>query len=219
MEDNKKKAVIFDLDGTLIDSIDDIVYTLNITAKEFSLKGVTRLEVLDAIGNGSKSLLKNTICSGVSEQEFNKIYPVFMDYYSNAPKPNTRLFDGVKEVLVELKKRGYLLAVLTNKPQPATDLVASLLLKDLGFDIIVGQTKQTKAKPDKESALPVLKALSVKPENSIMVGNMATDYLTAVNCGLQSILALWGYGKEAELRALGATVFAQNPLSLLDLIK
>lgn len=219
MEDNKKKAVIFDLDGTLVDSIEDIAHTINLTAKDFSLRSVTKEEVLSVIGNGSKALLKSTVCKDTSEEDFKKIYPVFINYYSNAPKPNTRLFDGVKEVLVELKKRGYLLAVLTNKPQTATDLVAKLLLNELGFDAIVGQSQETKAKPDKESVYPVLKALSVKPENSIMVGDMATDYLTAVNCGLQSILALWGYGKETELRALGATVFAQNPLSLLDLIK
>lgn len=214
-----KKAIIFDLDGTLIDSVGDIVDMLNLTAGRFNLNTVDKKTTLEAIGYGSRHLLKDTICKDVSDDEFEKIFEFFIDVYSNAPKPKTALYDGIKEAVIELKKRGFALAVLTNKPQSATDLVNRTLLKDLPFDAVVGQRKGVPTKPHKDSTKYLLNFLEVEPTNCYMVGDMATDLLTAQNSGLQPISALWGYGKKSDLCALGATVFAQNPLSLLDLIK
>ena len=212
------KAVIFDLDGTLLDTLKDIAYYTNLMLEKFGYEKRSEKEIMQFIGCGSRNLIKLSIPVSVTEQELDERHAYYNKIYTESGSPKTKLFDGIKEVVKELKERGYKIAILTNKPQETTDNVYENYMKDLGFDMVVGQRKGVKIKPDPTSALEILSTFSVEPKNAYFVGDGETDVMTAINGGMNGIAVLWGYRTKSQLKDAGATTFAENPLQLLDII-
>lgn len=212
------KAVIFDLDGTILDTLDDITDSINGMFNEFGYKAIDRERVRSLIGSGAKKLIADALPEKLTDEEFVKRLETYNRIYNASGSPKTKLFDGVKEVLKELKRRGYKLAVLSNKPQHSTDKVAEKYLQGLGFDIIAGQSEKIICKPNPLGALYVLKELGVKPENAYLVGDGETDVMAAINADIKGIGALWGNRSKEQLQAVGGKIFAENPLDLLKII-
>ena len=121
-------------------------------------------------------------------------------------------------VLVELKKMGYKLAILTNKPQMTTDKVYQKYLSQYNFDMVVGQSNFVKCKPDKASTVNILKELGVSEENAYFIGDGQTDIETAYNANIKHIAVLWGYRDKDQLEKARAKVFAYKPSDILDII-
>lgn len=218
----ENKAVIFDLDGTLIDSVPDIAYNINLMLKKFGYKTLEKQRIQDFVGHGARQLCKDCIeCTGnkITEKELDERLAFYNEKYTNSGSPNTYVYDGVKEMLKTLKERGYKLAILTNKPQSTTDSVYSRYLSEFNFDMVVGQQNGVKCKPDKTATVNILKELDCKPENAYFVGDGETDYLTSVNSGTIGISTLWGYNSKSKLLSFGAKQFASSPKDLLSLIK
>ncbi len=216
MGDNK--AVVFDLDGTLLDTLPDIAENINIMLKRYGYPERSYSEIRKFIGCGARNLVKDSIGVPLSIVELDERLAFYNEIYTASSSPATKLFDGVSEMLAGLKSRGYKLAILTNKPQATTDRVAEEYLSDLGFDLIVGQRAGVKIKPDKEAALSILKSLDASPKNSYMVGDGETDVLTAVNAGMKGVAVLWGYRDKKELKAAGAKTFVSSPKELLEVL-
>lgn len=212
------KAVIFDLDGTLLDTLDDLTDSINEMLKYFNYRTITRERVREIIGSGAKKLIADTLPEKLSDEEFEKRLAVYSRIYNASGSPKTKLFDGMDKVLFELKKRGYKLAVLSNKPQPSTDKVYEKYLKGLPFDMVVGENPKFKCKPDPAGALYILQEFGVAPENAYLVGDGETDVLTALNAGINGVCALWGNRTKEQLAAAGGTVFAENPQQILKII-
>lgn len=213
------KAVIFDLDGTIIHSLPDIAFSVNAMLKEFNHPQKNDTLVMRAIGNGARNLVKNLIDEPLSDEEIDIRLKFYNEHYTKSNSPRTSLFDGVDEVITELKKRGFKVAVLTNKPQMTTDDVNKTYLIHLNFDMVIGQQKGLKMKPDPQVLLSMLEKMQVEKENAYMVGDGETDIMTAINANITGISALWGYRTKTQLQDAGAYLFAQSIYDILDIIK
>ena len=214
-----KKLVIFDLDGTLIDSVPDIAENINIMLKRFGYPLLSEEEIKAKVGHGARNLVKDCIGKSLTDKELDERLEFYNYQYTNSGSPKTRLYKGIPETLKELKKRGYKLAILTNKPQETTDNVIKNHMSDLNFDKVVGQSGSVKCKPDKAATLAILKELNVLPENTYFVGDGDADVLTSLNSGTNGIAVLWGYSSKEKLAAFGATAFAYKPEDLLKIIQ
>lgn len=213
------KVVIFDLDGTIFDTIEDIHYYANLAMNKFGYKERSLTEVSSFVGNGARKLITRCVGEQINEQEIDKILDFFVTEYTKEPCVKTKIYDGIFEVITQLKKRGYKIAILSNKQHATTERAVSRFFKNNEIDIVLGQTQDFKLKPDKQSTIYILNQLDVLPENAYMVGDGETDYLTAVNAGIKGISVLWGNRTREFLATFGAKTFANNPLELLDLIK
>lgn len=212
------KAVIFDLDGTLLDSLPDIAYNVNITLKNFNFQPLTTDEIRSNIGNGAKRLVKDCIKSQITEEQLNEYLAFYNHNYTNNPCVYSKPFDNVFEMLTLLKNDGYKLAILTNKPQQTTDPIYKKYFSKFNFDFVIGQSGMVKCKPDKTTTLNILKSLNVEPENAFFVGDGETDVQTAINSNITSISVLWGYRSREQLSIAGAKLFASSPIEVYNII-
>lgn len=213
-----EKAVIFDLDGTLIDSIIDITDSMNAMLLRYGYPLLSVEQMKEIVGYGATKLVKNAIPATLSETELLERINYYNDYYTASNSPKTKLFDGISEMLAELKKRGYMLAVLSNKPQETTDNVNEIYLKGQGFSMVCGQSEKIKCKPDRSGVDYILNTLNVLPENAYFVGDGETDVLTAKAAGIKCVSVLWGNRSKSQLEAAGGNLFADKPSDILKII-
>ena len=212
------KLVIFDLDGTLIHSLPDIQEQMNITLKHFNYPPCTENQIRQYIGNGARHLVK---CSfgDLTEEDLDQKLAYYNKIYTACGSPKTHVFEGMDKVMIELKKMGYKLAILTNKPQMTTDKVYQKYLNEFGFDMVIGQNSNVKCKPDKTATLNILKELNVSEENAYFIGDGQTDIETAYNANIKHIAVLWGYRDKEQLIQVGAKIFAEKPSDILKIIQ
>ena len=213
-----KRLVIFDLDGTLTDTIPDIEDNVNKTMRKFGFPEITRDEARRFVGNGAKVLIERSL-KGVMPENFNEIVDFYNESYNFCGSPKTCVYDGMTELLKELKKEGYLLAVVSNKPQDGTTEVIRKFFGDGLFDYVYGQREGVKTKPDKEPVEIVLKALNVLKKDAVYVGDSEVDALTAINADLYGISVLWGFREKSLLIETGAVNFAENASELHEIIE
>ncbi|MCQ2387367.1 MAG: HAD family hydrolase [Clostridia bacterium] len=214
-----EKLVIFDLDGTIIDSVSDIADSINVMLKKYNYPLRTLEEIKHFIGNGAKNIVIKSIGEKISEEKLSECLNYYNEVYRSSGSPKTKVYDGVKEVIVELKNRGYKVAILSNKPQLNTNDVYKRYLASIQFDMVVGQSENVKCKPDPSATLFIMKSLNVSPINTYFVGDGETDVLTSNNAKVNGISVLWGYRSKEELEQVGAKLFAYNPKDLLSIIK
>lgn len=213
-----KKLAIFDLDGTLLDTIEDIAYKVNLAMAHFGYPLITKQEAMQKIGNGSRMLIKRSIGENESEQRLDQVLRYFMNIYAGDADPKTKPFDGIKETLLKLHDKGFILAIITNKPQPATDKVCGELLSDIPFYKVIGQSQAVECKPNPDSTLSLLKELNVEPQNAYFIGDGDADVLTAINSKINHISVLWGYRTKTQLEQVGASNFVSTPQDLLNFL-
>ncbi len=212
------KLVVFDLDGTLIDSLPDIVISINAMLKKFGHKTREYNEIKRFIGNGAKKLVEDALDQTLCEKEFNTRLEYYNNLYTSSSSPNTKVFDGIMEVLRELKEKGIKLAIITNKPQETTDSIIKNHFTDFKFDAVIGQRPNQKKKPNKETTEQLLKTFNVHKDNACFIGDGETDVQTAINAGIRGVAVLWGYRCKEDLQKAGATCFALSPCDLPSLI-
>lgn len=219
-----KKLVIFDLDGTLLDTVPDITDNINGMLLHFGYSTLTEEQVASLVGSGAKKLVTDCIAvslkdKALSEEELSERLSYYNGNYTSSSSPKTKAFDGIGKVLTDLKKDGYLIAIMTNKPQETTDRVVKEHLSEFAFDKIVGGSGKVKCKPDKTATVNLLNELGVLPCDAFFVGDGETDVLTAINTDTHGISVLWGYRSKSQLETAGAKVFAETPEELYSIIK
>ena len=213
------KAVVFDLDGTLLDTIEDIADSMNHVLDQHGFPCHSISEYKLFVGDGAANLIKRSVCgAGASYDMLAQLEEGYRAEYLKRHADKTKPYDGIPELLAALTDRGIKKAVLSNKPHNSTEKVIAHYFPDIVFDAVIGQRPGHPIKPDPGGVLEILGILGVKKEDILYVGDTGTDMLTAKAAGLKAVGALWGFRDKAELAANGADVYAGQPMDLIDLL-
>lgn len=208
------KAYIFDLDGTLLNTLDDLAASVNYALGCMAMPVRTVDEVRRFVGNGVRKLMERAVPEGTSETTIDEALSTFRSYYLLHSADNTRPYDGIMELLRELKSRGKLIAVVSNKFDAATKELCSQYFGSY-VDVAIGESDTVARKPSPDGINEALRLLGVSSSESVYIGDSDVDILTAKNSGLPCISVLWGFRDRDFLLANGAAEFLENPLQLL----
>lgn len=216
------KALIFDLDGTLLDTIGDLADCCNYALASEGLLPLEKEEYKYHVGSGAKNLVESAYASALSKKltrhvdrhelaadKVAELYKLFNEAYADGWDKKTLPYPGIEKLLTQLRVRGMSLAVLSNKPDGFTKKIADHFFADKTFDIVFGKRQEWPLKPDPASTLHICKILGAKPEETAFIGDSGSDMETAVRAGLQAWAVLWGFRGIDELNHSGAQeVFA-----------
>ena len=209
------RGILFDLDGTLLDTLDELYEAVNVSLAEFGYPRRSREEVRSFVGNGVGVLIRKAVPEGTSEADYETCLAFMKEYYA-AHSGGATPYPGIMELLYRLKERNIPMAVVTNKPDlPARKLVESRF-PGL-FDVVIGEVPGRPRKPEPEMPLLVLERLGIGKEDAVYIGDSEVDIQTARNAGLKVVSVTWGFRDEEQLRALGPDWLIRRPEELLDL--
>ncbi len=212
------KAVLFDLDGTLVNSLEDLAASTNYALKTLGFPTHKTEKFKMFVGNGMPKLIERALPEDSRDEATKeKALKIFMDHYRVHYKDKSYVYDGMAEVVGSLKKAGFKTAVISNKAQEMTDEVVSKLLGDK-FDAVCGKREGYPTKPDPTLTLEVMSNLGVNPSECVFIGDSGMDCKTAVNSGCIGIGVLWGFREKQELLENGASYIAEKPERLIDII-
>ncbi|MGO9308857.1 MAG: HAD family hydrolase [Spirochaetia bacterium] len=214
------KAVLFDLDGTLLDTLDDLGDSMNavLEARGFATHSIKAYTAF--VGDGVGNLVRRALPERAREDEalVHELVPLMRSEYSRRWKSKTRPYEGIPELLDGMAARGLRMAVLSNKPHPATLEVVSHFLARWKFDAVFGARPGVPIKPDAGAALEVSRQLGVPPAEFLYLGDTNTDMQTAAAAGMFPVGVLWGFRTAEELLSSGAKVVVSEPRKVLSLL-
>ena len=211
------KTVIFDLDGTLLYSLEDLKDSVNFVMKKHGFREYTIDEVREAIGNGVRLLMERILPKDIDKNLFEECLSEFKQNYSKNMYNKTKPYDGVLDMLKALREDGYKIAVLSNKFDSAVKELSSKYFGEL-VDLAVGQKEGVKEKPSPLGIQEIAKELDTDVETCIMVGDSEVDIQTANNAGIDCISVTWGYKNIDFLYDNGATKLVYSPEDILELL-
>ena len=197
------KLAIFDLDGTLLDTLEDLEQSLNAALLQNALPPRTLEEVRRFVGNGIRKLVERGVPGGTDKTVTDKVYNDFCIYYAKHNADYTYIYNGIPELLTDLRNAGCRLAVLSNKADNAVQALCNRFFKGM-FDMVAGAKDKIPKKPAPDGVLEILKALGVQKEEAVYIGDSEVDIETAENAGLRSVIVDWGFRDRAVLIARGA---------------
>lgn len=212
----KIQAALFDLDGTLTDTLTDIADAMNRALAQFGLPTWPVEEYKYLVGNGAEVLSQRAV-RGRSELA-EDVRRVYQAWYETHNQVTTRPYPGIGEMLSALQHRGIALAVFSNKPHADTVNVVKHYFPEVPFRCVRGQQEGTPVKPDPAGALVIAQAMGVAPENFVYLGDTRVDMTCARRAGMHPVGVLWGFRQEAELRESGAEAIIRQPEELLALL-
>lgn len=213
-----KKLVIFDLDGTLLNTLTDLTNSVNHTLKYFNQTPLSEKEIRYYLGFGPRHLLDKALKMEMSDYEYHDIYEIYNNYYRIHKNDYTRPYEGIVEVLVKLKESGYLLSVCSNKQDDATKSLVKDIFGDV-FDFVIGSSDLYQKKPAPDMVYKTLEVLNVKKEDAIYIGDTEVDLKTASQSGLRSIAVLYGFRDKEDLRDFSPLAFVDEPRELVEVVK
>jgi len=216
----KYSAVLFDLDGTLLDTLEDLGGSVNSVLVSLGFPGHGMEAYRYFVGDGVENLVRRSLPDEVRGDEnlVREGVSKMRAEYSRRWHERTRVYDGITELLDGLEARGVRCAVLSNKPHPAVLDVMGHYFPRRRFDAALGARPHVPNKPDPAAALEIGRMLGIAPSRFVYLGDTNTDMQTAIAAGMLPVGALWGFRTEAELRESGAAVLVAHPREVLDLL-
>lgn len=210
-----KKLVIFDLDGTLLDTIKDIQSCINVVLANNGYKTLNEKEVLKCVGYGAKKLVY-LAANGPDDATFEKLFGEYVPLQEKSDNSLTCLYDGLDNVLKTLKQKGYKLAIVSNKPDSVTQIVVDQKLSQYGFDFVTGNRPELfNPKPDKSCVEYCLNTLGISKEDAVFIGDSEVDVQTFIAAEVDGIGVTWGFRPKQTLLEAGCKRFANNGEELL----
>lgn len=206
----KYKAVIWDLDGTLLDTLEDLMNSVNYGLETFDMPKITLEMTRRFVGNGVGRLIELAVPEGTDKDTEAKVLDRFKGHYEEHSLDKTKPYDGVVDVLRALKDNGYKLAIVSNKIENAVGELAEKFFEGL-IDVAIGETPDVPKKPAPDMIFKALDRLGVEKSEAIFIGDSDVDVATGINSGLDMLTVLWGFRDEEELVEAGAKVFVRKP--------
>lgn len=213
------KAIIFDMDGTLLNTLTGIGKATNrvLAAMNFPQHPMANYRYL--VGEGAARLIRCALPEDArDEQTIQQGLKAFQDDYRLNWQANTQPYDGIVDMLDALAEHGVRMAILSNKPHNITKACVEEMLADWKFEVVFGQRDDVPRKPDPFSALEIARMMEIQPSDYIFMGDTGIDMKTASNGGMFPLGVLWGFRPEKELREEGAKVLIKDPLEILDIL-
>jgi phosphoglycolate phosphatase len=213
-----KSPLIFDLDGTLVDSLPGIAASLNRSLTAHGLPGHSDAAIRSFVGNGMLTLIRRAAPTAADPDLLASLARFFKADYEISWPQGTSAYPGISNVLGDFQSSGHPLAVLSNKPHDFTVEMVSRVFPGVCFTMVLGQREAMPHKPDPSGALLIANAFGVAPEHCLVIGDSTIDLETATNAGMKAVAVAWGYHDEARLLAAGASCVAATVGELRDRI-
>jgi len=212
------KVYVFDLDGTLLDTLGDLAASVNYALRQYGMPEHTVDDVRRMVGNGVRLLMERAVPGGAANALFNSALASFREHYMHHSLDTTRPYDGIPQMLSELRRRGCRTAVVSNKFDAATKNLCRHFFADT-IEVAIGEheAEGIRKKPAPDTVVEALRQLGVGSEQAVYVGDSDVDILTARNSGLPCISVLWGFRTREFLLAHGATTVVSRPADLLGI--
>lgn len=213
----KYDTVIFDLDGTLLNTLEDLTDAVNFVMRANEYPERTIEEVRCFVGNGIRRLMELAVPEGVSEDTFENVFEQFKSYYTDHCQIKTCAYEGIMELLEKLYTDGVSMAIVSNKNHAAVCELNEIYFKKY-IEVAIGQKDGIRKKPAPDTVLQALKELGKEKESAIYVGDSEVDFLTAQNTGMDCVLVTWGFRTTEELGVYEPMAFIEKPEQLLNVL-
>lgn len=210
-------TIIFDLDGTLLNTLEGLKNSTNFALKKFNCPEITLEQTRSFVGNGVRKLIERAIPNGEKNPDFEKCLNTFKEHYSKTMYQKTVAYDGIEDMLTELKRKGIKTGVVSNKFDTAVKELCKNYFDGL-IIVAIGESPDVRKKPAPDSVLKAMEILGAKPENTLYVGDSDVDIQTAKNSNLKSVGVTWGFRDRELLEEEGADFIINTPCELLELI-
>lgn len=207
---------IFDLDGTLLNTINDLAASCNYALRSCGMPERTVDEVRRFVGNGVRLLMVRAIPGGDSNPRFDEAYAIFRQHYLHHSLDTTKPYDGIEELIAELNAAGKHVAVVSNKFYAATQALVRHFFGDT-IKVAIGERENIRKKPAPDTVLEALRQLDMPAETAVYIGDSDVDIDTARNCGMPCISVLWGFRDRQFLIDHGATTLVSEPREIAEI--
>lgn len=211
---SRYETVIFDLDGTLLNTLEDLTDSVNfaLTACDMPLRTIE--EVRCFVGNGVRNLMIKAVPDGEANARFEETFSIFKEHYGEHCNDKTGPYEGVLELMAELKKKGYVMGIVSNKIDSAVKELNSKYFSEY-IQIAIGESEGVQRKPAPDTVYAALKELGKDKDTAVYIGDSEVDLATARNAGIPCISVLWGFRDKELLEEQGADSFATIPRDVL----
>ncbi|MBE6877048.1 MAG: HAD family hydrolase [Ruminococcus sp.] len=211
------KMIIFDLDGTILDTLEDLFLSTNYALRETGFPERSKEEVRQFVGNGIRKLIERAVPEHTTELQINQVHEKFTEYYARHCADNTKPYPGIPETIRKIRNAGIQTAVVSNKADYAVQTLCADYFPGL-FDAVAGEREGIRRKPAPDAVLAVLNALQISAEQALYIGDSDVDIATAENAGMPCISVEWGFRDRAFLLQHGAQKLISAPEELLNLL-
>ena len=213
----KYELIVFDMDGTILDTLEDLKNSMNHTLRLHNMPERTLDEIRSFVGNGIRKLIERAVVSGTCDTKIEIIHKDFMKHYEVHCADFTRPYDGINDLIQELRNRGYKTAVVSNKAHDAVLDLCDQYFPHL-FDIAIGERPEIAKKPAPDMVNLALEQLQISKEKAVYIGDSDVDVATARNSNLDMIAVDWGFRTREFLIEQGATIIVSKPGEILELV-